>query len=429
MESQKGFSLSNFDVIGFDLDHTLCRYKLQPLFKLIYDNMAKFLVERRGYSADLYKSYESGEDFVQKGIVFDKSNGNFLKLSSDFTIMKAIHGTVTMTDEQIINCYGEKRIWDQLLELPEGLCHSDSQQKPYYVFRDYFVLPVILICARLVDILDKEYGSWLPHYSFWQDVYDGFIHMYMRDHFKDGPKGFFSNLKANPENYLIPCGQQFLQWLGKLKKEKKLFLLTSSNVDYADFISRFCFGDDWNKYFDISFMFARKPGFFTSQRPFLTLKGNDEGDIISCDDLELNGIYSQGNWKDLKTFFANITKKQKPNILYIGDSVIEDVFAPSNYSRCKTVAIVEEMKIETKSDILDQEYTCLASNFWGPFFGVPSKESNSGFCNTLWCDVISSHSILAIPDLESLSNLSVNCTVPYEKDLEFAFYPTKPSNV
>ncbi|XP_067134039.1 5'-nucleotidase domain-containing protein 1 [Centruroides vittatus] len=422
---QNGFSLSNFDVIGFDLDHTLCRYKLRPLFELIYENMASFLVERRGYSKDLYKSYESGEDFVQKGIVFDKLNGNFLKVSSDFLILKATHGTTPMTDEQIVKFYGENHTWDQLLELPEGLCRADAQQKPYYVFRDYFVLPVILICARLVDIVDKEYGSWLPHYNIWQDVYDGLIYMYRRDHFKDDVKGFFSNLKKNPENYLVPCSRAFLQWLLELKRDKKLFLLTSSNIDYADFIGRFCLGDDWKEYFDIGFMFARKPSFFTSQRPFLTLNGMEEGEIISCDSLELKGVYSQGNWKDLKTFFSNVTGKQKPSILYVGDSIIEDVFSPSNYGRCKTIAIVEEMKVGKYSE----ESNCLESKFWGSFFDYPSKESNNGFSKTLWYEIISSHSILAIPDLEALSSLSLKCLVPFEKDLEFAFYPNKPSNL
>ena len=36
-----------FDTMIFDMDHTLVRYKLEPLFLLIYDSLRAFLVNDR----------------------------------------------------------------------------------------------------------------------------------------------------------------------------------------------------------------------------------------------------------------------------------------------------------------------------------------------------------------------------------------------
>ncbi|MEQ2287892.1 5'-nucleotidase domain-containing protein 1 [Ameca splendens] len=47
------FSLSDCDVVGFDLDHTLCRYHLKETSRLIYESFARYLVEHKGYDKDL----------------------------------------------------------------------------------------------------------------------------------------------------------------------------------------------------------------------------------------------------------------------------------------------------------------------------------------------------------------------------------------
>ncbi|OCT80345.1 hypothetical protein XELAEV_180271521mg, partial [Xenopus laevis] len=105
------FCLSQCDVIGFDLDHTLCRYQLQESNKLIYESFAQYLVTEKGYSEELLCVSPEEWDFCSKGLVLDLEEGNFLKLAADGTILRATHGTKSMTGEEIAEVYGEKREW------------------------------------------------------------------------------------------------------------------------------------------------------------------------------------------------------------------------------------------------------------------------------------------------------------------------------
>lgn len=81
---KKYLSLEDYDCIGFDLDHTLCRYNVGPMirylksrlsnifltvvhFRLEYELLADFLVEKRGYDPSLQqKAYDTDSDFVCK---------------------------------------------------------------------------------------------------------------------------------------------------------------------------------------------------------------------------------------------------------------------------------------------------------------------------------------------------------------------------
>lgn len=82
------FSLSDCDVIGFDLDHTLCRYHLKETSRLIYESFARFLVEHKGYDKDLLNLTPATWDFCFKGLVVDLEDGNLVKLADDGTVLR-----------------------------------------------------------------------------------------------------------------------------------------------------------------------------------------------------------------------------------------------------------------------------------------------------------------------------------------------------
>ena len=98
-EKRDYLTLDDYDCIGFDLDHTLCRYNIGPmirwdinlsqrtkftahekyifsltvsifsniLFRFEYDLLAKFLIEKRGYDEAIkVQSFDSEVDFVCK---------------------------------------------------------------------------------------------------------------------------------------------------------------------------------------------------------------------------------------------------------------------------------------------------------------------------------------------------------------------------
>ena len=105
-EKRDYLMLDDYDCIGFDLDHTLCRYNIGPmirwdqiyrpwriefcrflstfsifsniLFRFEYDLLAKFLIEKRGYDEAIkVQSFDSEVDFVCKvNTVFGGKNAN-----------------------------------------------------------------------------------------------------------------------------------------------------------------------------------------------------------------------------------------------------------------------------------------------------------------------------------------------------------------
>jgi hypothetical protein len=48
--------LVNFDCIGWDMDHTLVRYKLEPIADLIFRSLLRYLVEVVGYPEYAYNA-------------------------------------------------------------------------------------------------------------------------------------------------------------------------------------------------------------------------------------------------------------------------------------------------------------------------------------------------------------------------------------
>ena len=82
-------SLDDYDCIGFDLDHTLCRYNIGPMIRFEYDLLAAFLVEKRGYDPSIkQKTFDSEAEFVCKVCIsyYYKSNGVNPFRSSEFLI-------------------------------------------------------------------------------------------------------------------------------------------------------------------------------------------------------------------------------------------------------------------------------------------------------------------------------------------------------
>ena len=66
-------------------------------------------------------------------------------------------------------------------------------------FMDYFDYPTILICARIVDVLDQlnNHGRGLEEYNFWPDVLDGLKEMFTRTQFAVDQGGYFPRIKVS----------------------------------------------------------------------------------------------------------------------------------------------------------------------------------------------------------------------------------------
>jgi len=97
----KTFSLSSCDWIGFDLDHTLIRYRLIELHTLIYELLCQYLVDTYQYNSHLLKiPYDNY--FGVKALIYDSLYGNLIQLDSNGLVHTALHGVNTRLSSQNI---------------------------------------------------------------------------------------------------------------------------------------------------------------------------------------------------------------------------------------------------------------------------------------------------------------------------------------
>lgn len=425
------YRLSDYDCVGFDLDGTIVKYNISNMVKLVYETLSQFLVDQKGYDAN-YLRKPLNVDFLQKGLTIDFQNGNVLQLAPDGSIHRACHGTRLLTDAEVEDLYGSDKSSPLTQEYTQNMLdawNGPISQRIRSVM-DHFDVPVTLAFARCVDNIEarveNDEENAIGKYNIHQDLLDGLTYMFQRDNFANNTGGFFPALKKNPELYLHKCSDNVRNWLKTLKTQKKIFLVTGSHVDFASFTNEYCLGEDLKSMYDIVVTFARKPGFFTGRRPFVSLTDGKEMDLVEPENIHLGSIYSQGNWQDLYELFKRETGLKHPKCVYFGDNVLQDVFAPDEFTRCFSVAISEEMRSEGVG--ADKAHIdVLASNTWGSYF-----YQKGGKCS-LWCDIIQRHSVICVPNLDVLVDIpldfeiqSFKCPSP-DNSKPVGFFPEAPS--
>lgn len=439
-------SFADYDAIGVDLDHTLCKYKLDNLFPHIYESVSEILVDEFDYDKELLEPFYSQRDDCFKGLVFDWRKGNVLKFAEDGKILRACHGTELLSAKDVKEIYPEGcEYFDQLME-------TLDQSEDYRYFENFFDMPLLVLCSRIIDILDRKAGKRIGTYSFLPDVLRVCGRVWDRDNFAADKEKFFPGLKKNPDKFLQPCSDKVRSWLKKMKAEGKIvFLLTSSHVDFSRFLLTNILGYDWQDYFNICVTYARKPGFFSkspSERPFFTLV--DDKEVEPVTHLKSGECYSQGNVDVFHKYLEEMTGKAEPKIMYFGDSLRSDTFPTSKFAHWTSVLILEEMEAEG----LGEEYVnqqngdegpaskkqkyegpsgtekeFVTSQKWGSFF-TDQPEDSSHRMNTMWGYFIRTYASIAVPQLDYIAGLPLDYKFPtFESDDTglAGFYPCPPA--
>ncbi|XP_013104213.2 5'-nucleotidase domain-containing protein 1 [Stomoxys calcitrans] len=429
MLNLKDFCISDYDVIGFDLDGTLLRYNLNNMVPLEYELLVKYLMEKKYPRVLLDKQFDS--DFIQKGLIVDAERGNLIKLAADGEILKATHGTRFLSSAEIEDVYGKSRKWDiaqDYINDPLSAWNGPVSEK-LRTLLDYFDIAASLVFAQAVDALDETVYTntnvlQKNDYKVWPDILSGLIQMYSRDHFASGTSAYFEALKQNPEKYLFKTDQQVIQLLRELRSSgKALYLLTGSNIDFANFTASYALGPNWRDLFNCVVSFAKKPGFFFMQRSFLQNNNLSEvpnSEMPLQDDLLAKGkSFSQGNWEQLNESLCkhvlckDVNKTSRS--LYVGDNLIQDVYAPYTKASMDAIAISEEM-FENKSSY--EYYKIIQSSSWGSYFNLNGRP-------TLWFSVIENYSKLCISQMDVIANVPVKEKIQCGN--QHGFFPNVPN--
>ncbi|WAR09485.1 NT5D1-like protein [Mya arenaria] len=362
--------LKDFDAYGFDLDHTLAKYNLVNQIQLTYNSLVDFLVHQRGC----------------KGLFVDTEQGNIIKLSHSGKILRGSHGMGMLSQEELVSAYGPNLIWEHYEHAREAVRARAGNQK-FAFWENYFDVPGILVAAQ-----------------------------------------------QTPSKYYQPSSEGVKQWLLDLKQNNKcVFLTTSSHIDYASLTASTILGEDWKSYFDIIVTNARKPGFFQDQKPFLSLDGVKEHEVVDYNSLQQHGVYSSGNHSDLEKFISKLTGADKPKVVYFGDSLCSDAFPVKTLTNWDLILVLEEMEAEgyhphdnthhywepeerdrkivrnVNLCVDEEEEAYLLSQQWGSFFYHPEADPlHDRHMNTFWGELITKYTDIAIPSMEYIAGLPLD---------------------
>lgn len=421
----ESFKLSDYDCVGFDLDNTLCEYRIGPMVQMIYDVLSDYLVKNYDYSSKHLRQ-PIDYDFFQRGLIIDAEKGNILKINGSGQILRAAHGTKFMSDEEIVSVYGSSRTWtvtDLFIQNFMDTWNGPISEKIRPLL-DFFDIPTSLVFGRCIDGIDELCRP--QTYNVWPDVLNGLIYMYSRDNFSANTGDFFPKLKSTPSLYYNKCPDYVLDWLRELKKTKKVFLISGSNVDYANFSATQSLGDNWKELFDIAVFYSRKPGFFTLDRPYYSTDSQMLNECDVVENIQLGNIYSQGNWNQLYNLLKKETGKPKPKSLYIGDNILQDVVAPFKFSGLDTIAVVEEIKLDCNERDLNPDNNMLQTNKWSSYLADCDKKDTS-----VWTSFIASNGKLCVPSVKSLAKKPLNFEfTPFSKNKMYnGFFPFLPNSL
>ena len=153
-ESVKSFFFSDikmpdlvrdYDIIGFDADHSLIKYKLRPTQELLIESVLNDLVNAFDYPAEIQDfDFNKQLDMHLNNAVWDIENGTVLKLGEKRVVMHAMKGWTSLTQDEIKEIYGDPPI--SQLKWPETTRYMTEEKGAHWTLMGYhesYLVPII----------------------------------------------------------------------------------------------------------------------------------------------------------------------------------------------------------------------------------------------------------------------------------------------
>uniref|UniRef100_A0A8R1TNW8 5'-nucleotidase n=1 Tax=Onchocerca volvulus TaxID=6282 RepID=A0A8R1TNW8_ONCVO len=318
---------------GFDMDFTLAIYKSPEYDILLYNNIINRLI-LLGYPEQL-RSFPYEQDFVIRGLWFDRTFGNLLKVDGFGNILVGLHGYNYLHRPDIKKLYPNKFI---------SLRHLDK----ILVMNSLFDIAHTYVLITLIHYFDnhKDYerisdgtgvrsGDTIISYkSLAEDVSSAVNYVHDDSSLK-------TDVLNNLDKYIIRDNRikPLLQLINA--HGGRIFLLTNSNYNYTNGVLSYLIGSDWTSYFDVSIVDAKKPLWFMKGTVFRQIDTATGTPKIGVHQGSLNkgDVYAGGNADDFRRLF-NIRDRE---VLYIGDHIFGDVLKSKKTKGWRTFLVIPEL--------------------------------------------------------------------------------------
>jgi HAD superfamily 5'-nucleotidase-like hydrolase len=322
----RNLRMNNIELIGFDMDYTLAIYHMRRIEQLSFEMTLKRLIERHGYPREISQVLYDHQ-FVMRGLVVDKANGNLIKMDRYGHVGRAYHGRQPLSEKLWRRLYRELRI---------------NLKSPEYAWIDtLFALPEACLYAGIIDLLEPkgrlDYAKLYDHIREAIDTVhrDGSLKAELR---KDIGHFIFKDPELGPSLHKLRSGG------------KKLFLLTNSLWGYTDTVMRYILDGvlpeypSWRNYFDFIVTGAAKPTFFSGGAPFSEIDSASSEECVLgiAKTLERWKVYQGGNLID----FERMTGFAGDSVLYVGDHIYGDILKSKKTSLWRTCMVVQELEDE-----------------------------------------------------------------------------------
>ncbi|MBF0313844.1 MAG: HAD-IG family 5'-nucleotidase [Oligoflexia bacterium] len=325
-------NLKQISIIGFDMDYTLVRYKSEVFEEMTFREMIRKLINDKNYPQEI-EQFQFDFQRIIRGLVFDKSRGNLLKLCRYRKVRSCYHGSHLLSFQEMQKIY-------------KGLV-IDLNDKNYSAIDTTFSVSSALLFSLIVDYVDAKYPTPLPSYeAIYNDINDVLDRSHMDGSLKD-------EVVKNPQKFVIQ-DPYIPEALEKLKAgQKRLIIVTNSDYRYTKALLDYTFNpflkahQDWSTLFDLTITGSEKPRFFTERRRFLCVDPSS-GLMKNWDKPLEQGIYQGGN-ADAITRHYGVSGDQ---ILYLGDHIYGDILTLKKSCNWRTGLIIEELNDEV---ILQQQ--------------------------------------------------------------------------
>lgn len=316
--------------IGFDMDHTLVRYKSENFEALAHRTMIEKLVSDKGYPASLL-NLKFSYDRAIRGLVIDKMKGNILKLSRHSAIRVSYHGLTP------IDFRSQSRIYKST--------YVDLRDPNFNSVDTAFSIAFAGLFMQLVDLKDSDEQSALPDYAHLADDLSIVLDRAHRDgSLKD-------RVRQNLDQFIIKDPDAVVGLERYKKHGKKLFVVTNSDFNYSKLLLDYTitpFVKDhkgWEDLFDFVITLAAKPRFFVDNQRFLRIDPLT-GSMTNMDSKLDNGIYQGGS----ANIFTHDLGAEADEILYIGDHIYGDILRLKKDCAWRTALVVEELEQEISKE-------------------------------------------------------------------------------